>query len=244
VGLFKLLVEGPDDRCWYFAADPGANARRLVAVALPDPKAQQMLAATPAPRPAFGDGTPVALKIHVGAMPDGLEDRREREDELIRNLTEHFTDAVEAVGAKVAPQAPVTLSVSVKNLTEDDIVRLRSRYRLRSDFTIVLTKSTVRGHLSLATPDGTVLWSEEKLVGSGDVTQPDATKGLPLGTAIHVAQWQLAKQWCLEVPLPKVLYHPDAHRGVGESQLTASGIQFLRTLSPGSGASGRSPAKE
>jgi WD40 repeat protein len=230
VDLFTFLTDTPDDRCWYFAADVGSRTRRLLAVELPDPKAQEILAATPPPPPAFGKGTQVALKINVGAMPDGLDDRREREDELIRNLTEHFTDAVGSAGATVARKAPVTLTATVKNLTEDDILVLRSRYRLRPDLTIVLTKSTVRAHVALETDDGTVLWSDEKLVGSRDVSEPANTAGLSLGTAIHLAQWQLARQWCLELPLPEVLYHPEAYRGVGESRLTTSEVQFLRTL--------------
>jgi len=232
LGSGTTCVDGPDDRFWVFAVDGNTLSRRLCAFDLPDPKAAELIAAAPAPKPVFGNETRVALKIHLGAMPDGLEDRREREDQMEQDLREHFVDALNAQGVTVDQSAPVTFAVSMKTLTKDDVLSIRSRYRLGRRATIVLSTSAVRARMSIQVGDELVLWEESKFAESSEVESSRAPRGMALSTFIHLGQWELARRWCLETPLPGPLYHLDAYRGVGESSLDASGVRFLRRCQP------------
>jgi hypothetical protein len=223
---------GPDDRLWCCALE-GTQARRLIAVALPDPKALEVIATVPPPKPLFGRDTKVALQVRIGGMPDELEDRRKREDQIDRDLRRHFTDALKDRGVTVAASAPATLTASVKTLTRDELIVFRSRLGLRSTQTIVLAKSVVHARLAIEMngdkpSNSTVLWEEEKLVESAEVSPDERPRDLPLSAFIHLRQWELARDWCQRTPLPAELFPPDAYRGLGESSILATGIQFVR----------------
>ena len=230
IGADKIV--GPDDRLWCCAME-GTQARRLIAVALPDPKASEVIAAVPPPKPLFGRDTKVALQIRIGGMPDELEDRRKREDQIDRELRRHFTDALQERGVTVASSAPATLTVAIKTLTSDELIVIRTRLGLRGSHTIVLAKSAVHARLAIEMQadkqsSSTVLWEEETLVESAEVHRDECPKDLPLSAFIQLRQWESARDWCQRTPLPTELYHPDAYRGLGESSLTATGVQFIR----------------
>jgi hypothetical protein len=118
--------------------------------------------------------------------------------------------------------------VSIKNLTEDAILYIRSRYSFFAQSKIVLSTSTVNAKVSIETKDGTILWNDECFVDSNDVSAVEGLKNVSLGTAIHYAQWLNARQWCIEAEMPGLVYHPNAYKGVGESLLDPSGIKFLQ----------------
>ena len=237
--VWKYLIDlgadktvGPDDRLWLCALE-GTQSRRLIAVALPDPKALEVIATVPPPKPLFGPETKVALQMRLGGMPDELEDRRKREDQIDRDLRRHFTDALKDRGVTVAAAAPATLTVSIKTLTSDELIVFRSRLGFRGTQTIVLAKSVVHARLAIEMnvdkpSKSTVLWEEEKLVELAEVSPDERPQDLPLSAFIHLRQWELARDWCQRTPLPAELFHPDAYRGLGESSISATGIQFVR----------------
>lgn len=120
----------------------------------------------------------------------------------------------------------------LKTLTRDELIVIRSRLGLRSTQTIVLAKSVVDARLAIEAnvdkSSKSVLWEEEKLVESAEVSPDERPKDLPLSAFIHLRQWELARDRCQRTPLPAELFHPDAYRGLGESSISATGIQFVR----------------
>ncbi|MBI2481680.1 MAG: hypothetical protein HYV60_24455 [Planctomycetia bacterium] len=234
LALGALPAVAPEDRFWSIVADSNRRGRQLVSFELPDPKVREVIASTPAPKPLFGKETRVALKIVIGGMPDELTDRRQREDELNSSLREHFTRALSERGVTIDDSSPVVFSASVKNLTKDEIVLLGSRYRSRDAIAFVLSTKTVHAKLSVQSGNNLVLWQRDQLVDSNRTDASRRPNNMPLSTYIHLQQWQQAKQWCLEMPLPDDLYHPDVYQGLGESEISTSGIRYLRQFaSPG-----------
>ncbi len=223
-----LAVDGPGDRLWGLVPDASFSGRQFVSVALPDPEAAGIIAATPPPAPLFGPGTKVALKINMGGLPDELADRREREDQMAKSLDEHFRGALGKAGLQIDDSAPVTLEVSLKNLTQEEILVISSRFSYGGAALIVLSTQSVHARLAIRQGADRVLWEQQNFVGSKDVDASGASRGTSLSSHILLRQWEQAQQWCQATPLPAALHHPDLVHGLGESQLNATSIQLLR----------------
>ncbi len=228
LALGALPTVAPEDRFWSIVADPNRRGRQLLSFDLPDPKVQEVIASTPVPKPMFGKDTRVALKVVIGGMPDELPDRREREDEFDRSLREQYTGQLTSRGITVDDSSPVVFTVSVKNLTKDEIVLLGSRYRSRDAIAFVLSTKTVHATMSVQSGNNLTLWQRDHLVDLNGIDASRRPHDMPLSTYVHLQQWQQAKQWCIEMPLPKDLYHPDVYLGLGESEISTSGIRYLR----------------
>jgi hypothetical protein len=226
VPITGLSTEGPDDQFWCLVPGGLRSPTQLVAMPLPDQDAERVISATPPPRPLFGPGTRLTLKVTIGGMPDELPDRRIREERFERDLRDHFQRELTAAGIKVMNAAPVALDVTVRELTRDDLSAIRSRPRFRDRELPTGTKS-LRAYVAIR-QDDLVLWDQLHLIGADDVKVGRPPKNLSPKTFTLLTQWDAAKIRCQSTALPKQLYHPDSYLGVGESELSASGARFLR----------------
>lgn len=220
--------EGFDDRYWTLIPGSDIGDKQLIAVSLPDKEALDEIAAQPPEKPLFGPGATVALHVKIGGFPDDLDDRRQREEQLERTMRTHFVKLLEQRGIKTAETAPIHLDVSMKNLTQEDIVTIRSRYSWGRSATFVLSTKQIHTHVVIRRGVDLTLWEKHEFTTSKEAANVRGANKLSFSSMVLLGQWQEAQRWCQALELPHALFHPDVYHGLGESALSANGARVLR----------------
>jgi WD40 repeat protein len=225
------LTSSLGDQLWFLGAADYGRPGNLVALALPDPRAQDYLDGALQAPPVIGEGTRLSIDIDVtGTFPSKSDEREGRAEQIRKQLSDHFTALMKKKGVAIAPDAPATLRVSMKERSATAAIQLpsyRGPYRAP---TIQLTTIVVTVKLDIVS-DGKIVWSTSSdvaLDNPGDIDMQKRPVDVTPEAFLRDEQWNAALTWIEELRPPVPLYSFSVTDGLGESLLLPDGPQVKR----------------
>lgn len=226
----KIQSNVNDSRTWYTTANVKGQSLLLTALALPDAEVVKATATAQSAKPTFGSGMPVQLTVNLQNLPTEREKSR---DELATALKRKLV----LNGNEVAETSRVKILLNIEQRRTNDAIKLRVQ-GLANAGEVVIPVTEMLCNLGIVSDSGELLWSDAQTIKTDEHSDARPMLGAdakpePQSTDIKQLladrQWAAILEWLEQVKLPGAIYPPAYREGMGESILTPSGPEAVRS---------------
>ena len=227
----SALRSSPDQRGWFYCRSRLTAPGELVAAELPGDEVRSLLSRVHTPAPLIGPGATVTVQTQIDNPPQAIPPGWPELENLDQGLYQHFSKQLQDKRANVVARGNVRLVVGIKQEKMEETVSVGRLLGPSSKF--LVTATLLIPYVAVLDSSGNRIWSKtpsERDIDRIDLS--DCPEGMAKETFMDFKQWENAAGWLRSVEIPYPLFHPNVHRGFGDSSITPEGTKIRRSPSP------------